>query len=420
MNNPIAAWDRLPLEQQLVGLVMNNPEMIHKLLDAGICDEYFYDPFALLVFKAMLECKFNGMSIDERNIASLLGEKHQLALLELDLNAPISVNLEYFLQPFLEQHAAKVVETNNANNRHLSTMELQKLNTAMVQDIMGGLQKQRDLFDVTKDWEQRADDFLSGKTVFLPTHIDALNDAIDGWRPGGLYILGARPKVGKTTLAINFAHHLAVNHNARVIYASVEQSDVEVVDKFIALQSRAPTWKIARRQSTEQELDRIHKAKNQLRQTKLQLWGDWRGQWDILLPRLESAFREKHKPEFIVIDHLHIMKTDSKSPPSSLEGLTRMTGEAKVFAQTYNVPVLMCSQFNRESDKEDRAPRLSDLRGSGSIEQDADVVMFVHRPSKDIRDPKRDLIVAANRHGDSTVIKLTCSFAISEMKGEEF
>lgn len=409
-------WDQLPLDQQLVGLVMNNPPMLHKLLEAKVCEEFFHDGFARLVFQTMVNATCKGVAITERNIGSLLGEKHAASFLELELNAPVSVNLEYFLEPFLENHAARAVEKNNATHRQLSTMELQRLNSETVAEIMAGLNEAKTIGDIADDWEKAIDAHLTGKVVYLPTHIKALNELITGWMPGGLYILGARPKIGKTTLAMNFAYHLVDDLDARIVFGTIEMSSRQVFGAFVARHARVERLKILRKTLSEAETDRLYKAKNQLKQTKLDIVDNWEGRWDLLEPRLESAMKERHPPELIILDHLHIMRPDAKTPQGSLEGITRLTGSIKVFAQTWNVPVLLCSQFNRESDKESRPPRMSDLRGSGSIEQDADVVMLLHQAGEH---GPRELFVAANRHGSPGRVPLGGNMAIAELKGDE-
>lgn len=400
-------------EIQVTGHILHNPEGVHRCIEAGIEPGYFETKLGRALWEAITKVHADGRETNFPNVGMQIPVELRAEFADASLNFPISTNLEYHLEKFLN-HAAKARAKHIATHGPLDPVENAKQVHSAMEEITSGLNPQDTIRDQIEQWTHHKEASLSGKQTGLQTHIKALNEFMPkGFSPGALYVLAARPGDGKTTIAINFASHCV--QKARVGFATIEMPAVEIIDRIVALRSRVPYGKT---DLTEAEGNRTMQAARTLAtQTELDIWDKWQGRWDKLEALITRAMRERKPPKLIIIDHLALMKFDSKTR-DSVSNLSEITGAIKRFAVSNQVAILLCSQMNRSIEQDNgRPPRLSDLRGSGTIEQDADVVMFLH---KDLKTEQRQLRIAKNRHGQAHVaLPLQTNFAISEMKGDE-
>lgn len=224
----------------------------------------------------------------------------------------------------------------------------------------------------------------------IQTGIPILDNVIGGFRPGQLIILAARPSVGKSALASQFAVE-AAKEKHRVLFVSLEMTALETVARLLAMELNFDTQGILNGELASHQVKAALKLADNYESIPL-LIEDRRG---MNIERLASIIRSttaKEKLDMVVIDYLGLIVGDRRKP--RWESITEVSNQLKTLAQTEKVPILALCQLNRDSEGE--TPKLSHLRDSGSIEQDADIVLLLHR---DRFETETELIIAKNRNG---------------------
>lgn len=226
-----------------------------------------------------------------------------------------------------------------------------------------------------------------------------------GFHPGQMVVLAARPSVGKTSLAMNFAEHAVLPDGGRepsaVLVFSLEMTSADLASRLICSRARVDMKRIRDRVVSSEDQRQIAQAVKELNGTPL--WIDDSASSTILDLRAKARrIDSKNRLGLIVIDYLQLIRgTDSRAPRE--QQIADISRGVKGMAKELNIPVVVLSQLNRESERDNRDPRLSDLRESGSIEQDADVVFLLNRPRK--RD-EEDTVEEDSMTGDVEQIKL--------------
>jgi replicative DNA helicase len=226
-----------------------------------------------------------------------------------------------------------------------------------------------------------------------------------GFHPGQMIVLAARPSVGKTSLAMNFAEHAILPDGGRkpsgVLVFSLEMTAADLAMRLICSRARVDMKRIRDRVASSQDQREIAQAVKELEQAPL--WIDDASSSTILDLRAKARrIDTKHRLGLVVIDYLQLLRGSDPRVPREQQ-IAEISRGVKGMAKELNVPVVVLSQLNRESERESRDPRLSDLRESGSIEQDADVVMILHRPKKRDED---EAVQDGGMPGDVEQIKL--------------
>ena len=241
-----------------------------------------------------------------------------------------------------------------------------------------------------------------------------------GFHPGEMIVLAARPSVGKTSLAMNFAENAILPNGNReasaVLVFSLEMTSAQLATRLICSRSRVDLKRIRDRVASKSDLSQVTQTSMELKDTPL--WIDDASNSSILDIRAKARrLHTKHSLGLIVIDYLQLIRGADPRIPREQQ-IADISRGVKGMAKELDVPVVVLSQLNRDSERENRNPRLSDLRESGSIEQDADVVLMLHRPKKkededfepsshsgDVEHIK--LIIAKQRNGPVGEIDLT-------------
>ncbi|MCX7877741.1 MAG: replicative DNA helicase [Ignavibacteria bacterium] len=293
-------------------------------------------------------------------------------------------------------------------------------------DITGYLQRKNyvNLKDMINDTMSYVEDLhernLKGTTLFgVPSGYKELDKLTGGFQNSELIVIAGRPSHGKTALALNFARNAAVDHKKNIGIFSIEMSLQEIAMRFICLESRVDLAKLKTGSLPESDWQKISKNTPKLVSKNLNILVDDSSPLDILELRSKARrMKYQHNVDMIIIDYLQLMDVKQRGMERHLE-IAQITRGLKQLAKELNIPVIALSQLSRKV--EDRAgkekrPQLSDLRESGAIEQDADVVIFINRPevymSKD--DPKysdyhglAEVIVGKQRNGPIGMAKLT-------------
>lgn len=242
-------------------------------------------------------------------------------------------------------------------------------------------------------------------TPYVPTPWSQLNWIIRGWRPGGLYIVGARPAVGKSLMLQKAALHLA--DKGPVLMATMEMRPAEVMQRMVAVESGVELDSLVGRDDqgrsplSPQDWQRIDEAGQRLKQLPLAFAERVQTPADVRSYARDISVRQPLAG--IMVDYLQLMSSRRRVENRTQE-VTQFTRELKLMAMEFNCPVIVASQLNRNAANEKRPPNISELRESGSIEQDADAVILLHSDPEIIADPNGkgialDAIVAKNRQG---------------------
>lgn len=243
-----------------------------------------------------------------------------------------------------------------------------------------------------------------------PSGFRDLDNKLSGFQPSDLIILAARPSVGKTSLALDFARNAAVKHGIPVAIFSLEMSKEQLVDRMLSAQSQVDSWKLrTAKLSLDEEFQRLQQGMHEL--MKAPIFVDDKAANSILNMRSTLRRLNTDKPiGLVIVDYLQLMST-AKQYDSMVNQVTEISRSLKGLAKEFNVPVIALSQLSRAVEARGGKPRLSDLRDSGSIEQDADVVMFIHREDKyGTEDTGRknivEILIEKHRNGPTGMVEL--------------
>ncbi len=260
----------------------------------------------------------------------------------------------------------------------------------------------------------RLDDLHKDKQKIrgIPTGYKDLDSTLAGFQRSDLVILAARPSMGKTALALNFAHNIAVQSNQPVLIFSLEMSKEQLVDRLLSMESGVDAWALRTGNLTDADFEKIGQAMGTLSEAQIFI-DDSPG---ITVSDLRTkARREAHQRELglIIVDYLQLMSGHARfsSEGNRVQEISEISRGLKGVARELNVPVLALSQLSRSVESRNpQIPQLADLRESGSIEQDADVVAFIYReeyynPETD-RKKLTDIFIKKHRNGPTGGIEL--------------
>ncbi len=246
----------------------------------------------------------------------------------------------------------------------------------------------------------------------LGTGFPALDNLLSGLRPSDMIVVGARPSLGKTSFVLDIARHIVTKEKQPVGIFSLEMSKDQVIDRLIAAEANVPLWHLRTgRLNEETDFQLIQHALNSLSQAPLFI--DDTASPNILQMRsMARRLQSEHGLSLLIVDYLQLIQPRTHSD-NVVAQVTEISRNLKALARELNVPVIAVSQLSRGVEQRDRkVPRLSDLRESGSIEQDADIVMLLYRSDKEKMNPTPEeqntveVIVAKHRNGPLGSVQL--------------
>jgi len=384
------------MEKALLGALMLSPNAIYEVADLVGVDS-FYGGSHRTIFDAMLALHGKGEPIDVATLSSKLKERKVLA--EVGGAAYLSELVSAAGAPGSARHYAQIVQ-NKFILRSLidAASKIGDLGFQEDQDIEQLLdQAQSAVFKVSqapmlrsfsaiKDelseaWErlehlQKHENAMRG----VPTGFVELDNILSGLQKSDLVILAARPSMGKTALALDIARQTATKHGTAVGIFSLEMSTQQLVDRMLAAQAGVNSWRLRTGKiKDDEDFDRLQQALADLSEAPIYI--DDKATSSVLAMRSVARRLKMEKDlKLIIVDYLQLITpTQSRGSDSMVQQVTEISRSLKAMARELEVPVLALSQLSRAVEQRGGRPRLSDLRDSGSIEQDADVVMFIHR-----------------------------------------
>jgi replicative DNA helicase len=228
-----------------------------------------------------------------------------------------------------------------------------------------------------------------------------LDQLTAGFQNSELIIIAARPSVGKTAFALNIARHAVVEERLPVFFVSLEQTRIELAERLLCAQARVDSHKLRKGHLSGDDIGKLHAGGDVLRNARLFL-DDSPSQGMLRVAASARRLKIREGIRLVVIDYLQLIEPENRRDPRQ-EQVAQVSRRLKFLARELEVPVIALAQVNRSSeDRQDHRPRLADLRESGSIEQDADTCLMLHRPGRfeDLsKDNKLEVIVAKQRNG---------------------
>jgi len=244
-----------------------------------------------------------------------------------------------------------------------------------------------------------------------PSGFADLDALTGGFQPGNLIVLAARPSMGKSAAATNIAEYAAVEAGVPVALFSLEMSETELAHRFLASQARVSSDDLRKGRVRAEKWPKVLKAVEKL--ARAPIFVDDSSDMSVLELRAKSRrLAARHGLGLVVVDYLQLMRPEGRADSSRVEQIGQISRGLKILARELDVPVIAVSQLSRAVESRNPpVPMLSDLRESGSIEQDADVVMFIYRDEYYNRESERlgeaDMIVAKHRNGPIGEVALT-------------
>lgn len=415
----------LEAEVSVLGSLMLDKDAIVKVADL-VAPEEFYDPKNQLIFQTILELFGRNVSIDILTLTNALEEKKALEkvggssyLTELVNAVPSAANVT---------HYAYIVHKKGTLRKLISTAnDITNLSYGEQGDIETILDEaETKLFSVSQKHLrqnfipinniltatfERIDELHreQGKLRGLATGFIDLDQKLGGLQKSDLVILAARPSMGKTSLALDVIRHVGVHLKMPVGIFSLEMSRDQLVDRLLSAQSDVNLWKIRTGHLNDEDFEKIGEAMGVLSES--QIFIDDAAGSNVMDVRTKARrLAMEHNVSLLVVDYLQLMS--GHNTENRVQEVSEISRSLKILARELNIPILALSQLSRGvENRPDKVPQLSDLRESGSIEQDADVVMFIYREDmykgRDSRRPNiAEIHIKKHRNGPTGQIDL--------------
>ncbi|MFM7151504.1 MAG: replicative DNA helicase [Gemmataceae bacterium] len=254
----------------------------------------------------------------------------------------------------------------------------------------------------------------------ISTGFTELDELTAGLHPSELIIVAARPSVGKTAFSLSMTRQVILGEKTPVFFVSLEQSRMELAERLLCSHARVDSHRLRRGNLAPEDMEKLIEAGNELRNARLFI-DDTPAQSMLRIAANARRLKRQHSIGLVVIDYLQLIEPDNRRDPRH-EQVAQISRRLKFLAKELEIPVVALAQVNRASeDRQDHRPRLSDLRESGSLEQDADAVLILHRPDR--YEPGQqegviEVIIAKNRQGP--VGEITLAFVKQFMRFEDF
>lgn len=437
-----ALFDRLPphsleTEMALLGSMILDPKVIGEVILLVKSAESFYRPAHGAIFAALVELYDRHASGDIALLHQRLEEKGLLKdiggveyLVQLAESVPAAVNAPYYARVVAEKAMVRRLIGAAGEILHAAYTE-----GGEVRDVLDAAQKA--IFDVVLQFDHEGTRSLSslleetlkaiesreqGHITGLATHFRELDEMTSGMQPGEMLIVAARPSMGKTSFALNVAENVALMGTPVGVF-SLEMGKQQLAERLLCSRSEVDSHKLRRNMINKHDYHRIATAVGQLSEAPIFI-DDSPGLSVLELRAKARRMVARHEVKLIVVDYLQLMMGMSRE--SRQQEVAEISRGVKSLARELNIPVICLSQLNRAAEtREDHRPRMADLRESGSIEQDADVVMMLHREdyynqNKPDFEPTNiaELIIAKQRNGPTGTVRLT--WVGSSMKFKDF
>ena len=422
------AIDRTPpqdlaAEQSVLGAMLMSKDAIANVVEV-LKGRDFYRPAHELIYDATLDLYGRGEPADPITVADELSKRGEIArvgghvyLADLLSSISIAANASYYAQIVHDKAVLRrLVEAS------IKVAQLGYQGQGEVADIVDAAQQAvyevadgksgedyrplSELIEPTID-EMEAIEGRKGVMAGVPTGFSELDSLTNGLHSGQMIIIAARPAVGKSTLALDFARAAAIKHKLASVFFSLEMSRSEIVMRLLSAEAQVALKSIRGGHMNDEDWRRVVNKTPTISESPLFI--DDSPNLTMMEIRAKARrLKQRHDLKLVIIDYMQLMSSGKKVESRQLE-VSEFSRQIKLLAKELELPVIALSQLNRGPEQRaDKKPMLSDLRESGSLEQDADMVILLHREDvydKDNRPGEADLIVAKHRNGPTDTIK---------------
>ena len=418
-------------EQSVLGAVLLDSSCLDLVAEILPRPEYFYQSNNSMIYSVMLDMFTLGQPVDFVTVLEKLKEQEgfeesgtKTYLLQLAQLVPSIKNVDTYARIVRDKYdvrtliltAREIVEEASSGGADASTL----LDSAeqRIFDIrrgknMQGLQRLNEVIVQTFDRLDLLKSPESENYRGIPTGIKELDETITGLNKTDFILLGARPGMGKTSFALNIARHAAVKAGRTVAFFSLEMGKEQLCSRLLSTEALVGGTKMRTGKLENDEWVRLVEAGDILSRANIYLDDTP----SITVPEMKAKLRRLRTVDLVIIDYLQLMTGASRrNDGNRVQEISEITRSLKIMAKELNIPVLTLSQLARDSEKRtNHRPVLSDLRDSGSIEQDADIVLFLYRedyyssenePGQETDRNSGECIVAKNRHGEAKTVPL--------------
>ncbi len=429
------------LEEAILGALMLDKESLPVIMDL-VRAESFYKESHQVIFKAMMSLFEKSFPIDLLTVTEELRKNGDLEkvggpyhIVELTNRVASAANIEYHSRIVAQKHILRELihaSTKVINNAYDETVDVFTLldeaeqnlfkisdnNLKRSSETMGAVAAR--LLKQIKELSKK-----EGGLTGVPTGFIALDKVTAGWQPSDLIVIAARPGMGKTAFVLSIAKNAASDFKKPVAVFSLEMANVQLVQRLISMEAEISGQKLRTGQLEEYEWQQLHRAIEKM--ADVPIFIDDTPSINIFELRAKCRrLKQEHNIELIIIDYLQLMTagTEGSKSGNREQEISMISRALKGMAKELNVPVIALSQLSRavETRGGNKKPMLSDLRESGAIEQDADIVSFIYRPEyyqiledEDGNSMKgvAEIIIAKHRNGalETVKLKFTDSFA---------
>ena len=420
----------LETEQAVIGSILINPECVTVVFSI-VKPDYFYIEQHRAIMEAIMILDTLGSRIDALTVLDKLSSdpKYDINtgknyIFQIAQMVPSAANVEnyckivrekFFLRSLIkisQETIDSAVDGGAEADKILDSAE-QKIYDIRKGRACGSLQKLSEVIsaevypNLVKISSENAEEFKG-----IPTGFSKLDEITSGLNRSDLVLIGARPAMGKTSFALNIARNVGMT-GKKVIFFSLEMSNEQLAARVLSTEARVESNKLRSGNISNDEWVRLAEATDRL--TRCNLYFDDTS--TITVPDIKSKIKRTKDVDCIIIDYLGLMQSATKKE-NRVQEITEITRSLKMLAKDLKIPVVCCAQLSRGPEKNGKSsnrPMLSDLRDSGSIEQDADIVMMLYREgyykngaqnADEIDMTKADVDVAKNRHGPTDRIQL--------------
>ena len=387
----------------LAAVVATNGEALD---DIRVIGDDFPEPTQGQIYDAAVKLRQAGKAVDTLTLSDAVPQHLQPAVLDLLTWTHVSYNVAEYAE-IIERHGVRrrIAEAGAAMAAFppdMETAEMVDKAQSMVADVAT-----KSIKPTFKFIRELVDDAIlesvDDGSSFIESPWEFLNKAIGGFRPGAMYVVAARPGVGKTVVAAQIA--TAIADHGPVAFSSLEMSNIELAQRFIAERTMVSVRNIKNRRLTDRDLNQIASKRQLLDGLNIAI--DDRANVSPADVRGFARALRKHAGGLagVVVDYMQLMSSPRQAERHAL--VTEFSRQMKIMAKDMQVPVIVLSQLNRASEsRADGIPKISDLRESGAIEQDADVCLLLRREGED-PDERLIIDVAKNRHGETGEVELS-------------
>lgn len=410
----------LEAEESVLGACLLSREAVANVLEIVRADD-FYKPAHTEMFNAMLELYGRGEPIDAVTLAEELRRRGTLE--SLGGKSYIFTLVQTVPTAGSAVHYARIVEENALLRRLIDAAHnISEMAYAVPEDVEGAIDYSEDLIYkvsqrrdtqdfqplrelLTENMEVVEKLYERGSSITgLPTGFTELDNITAGFQPSNLIVIAARPAMGKSALAVSMAQHVAVEQNTPVVIFSLEMSKMELTQRLMCAEARVDSNRLRRGQLQDSDWPKLSHALGRLAEAPIFI--DDTASVSIMEMRAKCRrLKAKHGLGLVIVDYLQLMQPTSRSRGDNrVQEIGDISRSLKILARELDLPVIAVSQLSRNVEhRTDKRPMLADLRDSGSIEQDADIVLFIYRDEVYNPDSTQkgiaEVIVAKHRSG---------------------